>query len=77
MVTRVFTPKHLTDLDVGRRPKLKSEEFFEVPPLVVEIWSEQKMAFFGNFFKFFLKNCDFLKKILTFQKNSEFEGLYL
>jgi len=35
--TRGGTSQNSTDLDSGRRPKLKSEEFFEVPPLVVEI----------------------------------------
>ena len=28
-----------SDLDMGRRPKLKSDEFSEVPPIVVEIIS--------------------------------------
>ena len=26
-----------SDLDVGRRPELKSDEFSEVPPLVIDI----------------------------------------
>ena len=37
--TRGGTSQNSTDLDSGRRPKLKSDEFFEVPPLVVEIIS--------------------------------------
>jgi hypothetical protein len=35
--TRGGTSQNSTDFDSGRRPKLKSEEFCEVPPLVVEI----------------------------------------
>ena len=32
------------DLDMGRRPKLKSEEFFVAPPLVLEI----KLRLYGD-----------------------------
>ena len=34
--TRGGTSQNSTDLDSGRRPKLKFEEFFEISPLVVE-----------------------------------------
>ena len=33
------TSKNSSDSDMGRRPKLKSDEFSEVPPIVVEIIS--------------------------------------
>ena len=35
--TRGETSQNSSVLDMGRRPKLKSEEFSEVPPLVIEI----------------------------------------
>ena len=33
------TSKNSSDSDMGRRPKLKSDELSEVPPIVVEIIS--------------------------------------
>ena len=31
------TSENLSDLSLGRRPMSESEEFFEVPPLIIEI----------------------------------------
>ena len=43
--TRGGTSQKSTDLDSGRRPKLKSVDFCEVPPLVVEICGRQLVPF--------------------------------
>ena len=39
--TRGGTSQNSSDLDSGRRPKLKSVEFCEVPPLVDEVCGRQ------------------------------------
>ena len=36
-ITRGGTSHFSTDLDLGRRPELKSDEKCEVPPLVIEV----------------------------------------
>ena len=37
-ISEGVTSKNSSDLHMGRRPMSKNEEFFEVTPLVVEIW---------------------------------------
>ena len=37
-ITKVVQRKNSSDLDTGRRPKLKSDEFFLWTPLVIEMW---------------------------------------
>ena len=36
-INKAETSHFSSDLDVGRRPELKSDEFSEVPPLFIEI----------------------------------------
>ena len=45
MLTIGVKPKISSDLDVGRRPELKSDEFFCFTPIVHEIWPPQLFTF--------------------------------
>ena len=44
-ITRRGNPKNSSDLDLGRRPELKSDEFSGLPRLVIEIMRCKVTAF--------------------------------
>ena len=63
MLTIGVKPKNSSDLDVGRRPELKSDEFFCFTPIVHEILrcehfftAEKVLHLFGALLAYFGKN---------------------